>query len=153
MAGRARDKRSPADPDSTLAASPERFYVRRFLWRKLKWLLSCRLKARASRRSIPWSISSPAIWGAAVGNDSLVLGWFRDAASEPPDWNIQTLSGQSVRLTPPGSAAAWKVDFYDTVNGTTIISSTTASRSGKSLTIKLPDFTDDIAFKLTALQP
>ena len=99
------------------------------------------------------STPSPAIWGAAVGNDSHVLGWFRDAASEPPDWNIQTLSSQSVRLTPPGSAAAWKVDFYDTVNGTTIISSNTASRNGKNLTIKLPDFTDDIAFKMTALQP
>jgi len=36
------------------------------------------------------STSSPAVWGAAAGNESMVLGWFRDAASEPPDWTIQT---------------------------------------------------------------
>ena len=97
------------------------------------------------------STPSPAIWGAVVGNDSRMLGWFRDAASEPPDWKVQTLSGQSVILNPPGSAATWKVDFYDTTSGTKIIASTQVSRSGNGLMIKLPAFTDDIAFKMTAV--
>ena len=93
------------------------------------------------------------VWGAAVGNKALVLGWFRDAASEPPDWPVRKLSGQSVRLTPDGTAADWRVDFYNTSNGTDLINSTNISRSeAGSLTIPLPDFTDDIAFKLTALR-
>ena len=38
------------------------------------------------------SASSPAVWGASVGNDHLVLGWFRDAVSEPPDWTVRTMA-------------------------------------------------------------
>jgi hypothetical protein len=94
---------------------------------------------------------SAAVWGAAVGNNLLVLGWFRDAGSEPPGWTIRPLSGQSVSLTPPGSAADWRVDFYDTNTGTNAIGSSSLSRTGSKLTIPLPEFTDDIAFKLTAL--
>jgi len=97
------------------------------------------------------STSSPAVWGAAVGNESMVLGWFRDAASEPPDWNLQTIpAGQTVTLTIPGSAANWQVDFYDTSTGTTILSSTSVTRQGSTVTVTLPEFTDDIAFKMTA---
>ena len=68
------------------------------------------------------STSSPAVWGAAVGNESMVLGWYRDAASEPPDWTVQTIpAGQTVTITIPGRAANWQVDFYDTKTGTTIL--------------------------------
>ena len=35
------------------------------------------------------STSSPGIWGAAVGNEKMVLGWYRDATSEPPNWNLK----------------------------------------------------------------
>ena len=97
------------------------------------------------------STSSPAVWGAAVGNESMVLGWYRDAASEPPDWNVQTIpAGQTVTLTVPGTAANWQVDFYDTSTGTTILSSTSVTRQGSTVTVTLPEFQDDIAFKMMA---
>jgi hypothetical protein len=97
------------------------------------------------------STSSPAVWGAAVGNESMALGWFRDAASEPPNWTVQTIpAGQTVTLTIPGSAANWQVDFYNTKTGTTILSSTSVTRQGSTVTVTLPDFQDDIAFKMIA---
>jgi hypothetical protein len=89
------------------------------------------------------------IWGASVGNDHLALGWFRDAGSEPPDWTLLPLiSGQSVMLEVPGSVKDWQVDFYDTKTGYTLGGSTLLSRQGDHVTVTLPDFTDDIAFKL-----
>jgi len=97
------------------------------------------------------STSSPAVWGAAVGNESMVLGWFRDAACEPPDWNLQTIpAGQTVTITVPGKAANWQVDFYDTSTGTTILISTSVTRQGSTVRITLPEFQDDIAFKMSA---
>ncbi len=97
------------------------------------------------------STSSPAVWGAAVGNESMVLGWFRDAASEPPDWNVQTIpSGKTVTITIPGTTANWQVDFYDTITGTKILSSTSVTRQGSTVTVTLPEFQDDIAFKMMA---
>jgi hypothetical protein len=96
------------------------------------------------------STSSPTVWGAAVGNESMVLGWYRDAASEPPDWKIQTIpAGKTVTITVPGKAADWQVDFYDTSTGTTILSSTSVTRHGNTVTVTLPEFQDDIAFKMT----
>jgi hypothetical protein len=97
------------------------------------------------------STSSPAVWGAAVGNESMVLGWFRDTASEPPDWNLQLIpAGQTVTLTIPGTAANWQVDFYNTTDGTTIVSSTSITRQGSNVIVTLPEFQDDIAFKMMA---
>jgi hypothetical protein len=81
----------------------------------------------------------------------MVLGWFRDASSEPPNWNNQpVISGQTVTVTVPGARAGWQVDFYDTQTGTTIVSSASVSRQGSTITVSLPDFQDDIAFKMTA---
>jgi hypothetical protein len=95
------------------------------------------------------SKSSPGVWGAAVGSEKLVLGWYRDAASEPPDWDLkESLSGQTVTVTVPGTAANWQVDFYDTKNGTTILSSVAVVRKGNTIIVPLPDFQDAIAFKM-----
>ncbi len=96
------------------------------------------------------STSSSGVWGAAVGNEKMVLGWYRDATSEPPDWNLKpNLTGQTVTITVPGKASDWKINFYDTKTGTDIISSSVITRkSDNKVTITLPDFTDDIAFKL-----
>ena len=95
------------------------------------------------------STSNPGVWGAAIGDERLVLGWYRDATCEPPDWKLQPmLSKQKITLTVPGSAANWKIDFYDTSTGTIILSSATVTREGVKITITLPDFTDDIAFKM-----
>lgn len=99
------------------------------------------------------STSSSGVWGAAVGNEKMVLGWYRDTISEPPDWPLEPIvSKQMVSLTVPGSASSWKVDFYNTKDGTTILSSVTITRKGDTITILLPDFQDDIAFKASAGQ-
>jgi hypothetical protein len=91
------------------------------------------------------------IWGAAIGNETTVVGWFRDANCEPPDWKLQpVISGQTVTLTLPGSASGWRVDFYTTKTGIDIIGSIKAVRNGNTITVTLPDFTDDIAFKMYA---
>ena len=95
------------------------------------------------------SSSSSGIWGAAVGNEIIVLGWYRDATSEPPDWRMQAkVSKQTASITFPGTAAAWQVDFYDTKTGTKVTSSAAVTRTGNTIVIPLPDFQDDIAFKL-----
>jgi hypothetical protein len=93
--------------------------------------------------------SSSGVWGAAVGNDKMVLGWYRDATCEPPDWKVQPiLSKQTVTLTVPGLATNLGIDFYNTKTGTDIVSSSIVTRKGNKVTITLPDFTDDIAFKM-----
>jgi hypothetical protein len=94
--------------------------------------------------------ASSGVVGAALGSATRAIGWYRDAGCEPPDWPLTpTVHGQTVTLAVPGSAARWRVDFYDTTSGTTITSSTVAPRVGASVTVDLPDFRDDIAFKMT----
>ncbi len=95
------------------------------------------------------STSTSGVWGAAVGNEKSVLGWYRDATSEPPGWPMKPIvSKQTVTITVPGTVSGWRVDFYDTKTGTTILSSTSVTRKGDAITVPLPDFHDDIAFKL-----
>jgi hypothetical protein len=97
------------------------------------------------------STSSYAVWGAAVGNETLVIGWYRDATSEPPNWNLKpVVSKQTVTIAVPGSSADWRVDFYDTATGTVLNNSITVKRNGGTITFYLPDFKDDIAFKMYA---
>jgi hypothetical protein len=93
--------------------------------------------------------STSGVWGAAVGNESSVIGWYRDAKSEPPDWTLQpVIHAQTVTLTVPGDNPSWRVDFYDTKTGTNLLTSAFVTRKGGTITIPLPDFQDDIAFKL-----
>lgn len=98
------------------------------------------------------STFSSGVWGAAVGNEKMVLGWYRDATCEPPDWKLKPLVyGQSVTITVPGQAADWKMDFYDTHSGTIVTTTMLVTRQGSTIKFALPYFTDDIAFKLYAL--
>jgi hypothetical protein len=95
------------------------------------------------------SSSSSGVWGAAVGDETMVLGWFRDSTSEPPNWNLRpVVSKQTVSITVPGRATHWQVDFYNTKTGTEIVSTIMATRNGDTVTMTLPDFADDIAFKM-----
>ncbi len=95
--------------------------------------------------------ASGEILGAALGNDHSIIGWFREAASEPPDWNLQpVISKQTVTLRLASTAASWKVDYYSARDGTTLLGSTTLSQQGNSISLALPDFQDDIAFKMSA---
>jgi hypothetical protein len=83
----------------------------------------------------------------------VVLGWFRDASSEPPDYPQKPkLTGQSVTITVPGDFNDWKADFYSTEDGVTVLGSVDVSREGNAITIPLPDFCGDIAFKAFARQ-
>jgi len=94
------------------------------------------------------STSTPGVWGAAIGNEDLLLGWYRDASCEPPDWNLRPLvSKQMVTVSVPGTATNWRVDFYDVNDGTSMIGSVFLTRQGKTLIIPLPDFQDAISFK------
>ncbi len=91
------------------------------------------------------------IWGAAVGNETHAIGWFRDAQSEPPNWNLlPNITGQAVSLEVPGLTQNWQVDFYDTKTGNALGGSTLLVRQGNLIKVTLPDFSDDIAFKLYA---
>jgi hypothetical protein len=95
------------------------------------------------------SQTTSGILGGVIGSENLVLGWYRDAACEPPNWELQPMvSGQRVTITVLGTASNWQVDFYDTETGTDLIESLTVSRSGDQVTVTLPDFVDDIAFKM-----
>jgi hypothetical protein len=95
------------------------------------------------------STSSSGIWGAAVGNKKMVFGWYRDANSEPPNWNLRpVISKQTVTINVPGTTTNWKIDFYNTKTGTDIVSSILVTRKGNIVTLTLPDFTDDMAFKM-----
>lgn len=88
------------------------------------------------------------VWGGAIGRDDYVIGWFRDSMCKSPEWALRPLiSNQSISLNVPGSAANWQVDFYDTTTGTKI-GSAHVVRSGGTVIIPLPDFVDDIAFKM-----
>ncbi len=103
-------------------------------------------------RPIP-ARASAGIFGAALGDQHSIIGWYRDASSEPPNWPLQpVVSGQSVTLTVPGTAAQWQVDFYDARTGTDLLASHTVAQQADQLTLALPDFTDDIAFKLVAVK-
>ncbi|OQB20534.1 MAG: Sugar-binding cellulase-like protein [Firmicutes bacterium ADurb.Bin182] len=91
------------------------------------------------------------VWGAAAGNESSFIGWFRDSGCEPPDYKLNpVISGQSVIIIVPGDAAAWQVRFYSTKDGTTELGVLDVERKGDKLTIPLPDFSGDIAFKANA---
>ena len=103
--------------------------------------------------------ASSQLFGAALGNEKFIIGWFRDAACEPPDqdpnilikqyWNLQPIqAGESIDLTVPGSSANWKVDFYDARSGTNLTPSRLVKRNGHRVIVRLPYFTDGVVFKL-----
>jgi hypothetical protein len=100
--------------------------------------------------------AGPLLKGAALGNDKFVIGWFRDSQCEPPNWNLlPKISKQAVTITVPGSASrasSWQVDFYNAATGTDITSSITVSRQGGQIKLSLPDFTDELAFKMYVKQ-
>lgn len=95
--------------------------------------------------------ASKGIWGAAVGSERSILGWYRDAGCEPPQFTMKAvISGQSVKITVPGNAADWQVDFYSPVDGVTLLGSAMVVRTGKTILVPVPEFHDDIAFKAIA---
>ena len=99
---------------------------------------------------LAFQLSGNKAWGAVVGNETSAIGWFRDAYCIPPNWPLAgVISGQKVLISVPGKAANWQVDFYATSSGTDLIQSITVARQGNTLNVPLPDFKDDIAFKMS----
>ncbi|MBI5394189.1 MAG: cellulase family glycosylhydrolase [Verrucomicrobia bacterium] len=94
---------------------------------------------------------SSALRGGALGNARFALGWFRDAASEAPDWPLRRVEGASVALVMAASPSAWQVEFYDTETGK-VIGRGQSRRQGNHVTVALPPFNGAVAFKMTAAE-
>jgi hypothetical protein len=88
--------------------------------------------------------------GASLGNDHLVIGWYRDSQCEPPDWNLRRILRSTVSVAVPNPKAGWQVTFYDTRTGAPMPDVTgSVAPTNKAVVITLPDLQDDIAFKLS----
>lgn len=81
--------------------------------------------------------------GAALGRADLILGWFRDAGCEPPEWPVRNLADQAVVLA--ATSGPWRVAFHASGSGKLDRSHVVRSEAG-SLTIALPPFEGSIAF-------
>jgi hypothetical protein len=92
--------------------------------------------------------NSSGIEGAAIGNNQMILGWFRDILCAAPNWPVQPVAaGQSVTLVVPGDATEWNVVFYQSTNSA-IISTNQFLQQGSNVTVTLPAFQESIAFKM-----
>ncbi|MFQ5810537.1 MAG: hypothetical protein ACE5JM_13050, partial [Armatimonadota bacterium] len=87
--------------------------------------------------------------GAALGNEGVVLGWFRDAECVPPDWPVGRVEGEVVALSMRGSAPEWQVQFHDTSSGD-VVARRTVRGKGSEVSVPLPAFEESIAFKMLA---
>ncbi len=98
---------------------------------------------------IPCTLSE-GLRGAMIGNQTDILGWFRDARCEPPDWPMQPTSEQTVALELP--RASWRAEFFDTATGESTGKSQTivGDRPAKML---LPTFRGSLAIRLKQTGP
>lgn len=110
---------------------------------------------------------SSGLTGGALGDATAVVGWVRDVACAPPDFACTTkAAGERVTVAVPGAAGEWRVELIDTSTGGRVVASSTAlvvdegltsapasptTRDGAGttfqLTIELPSFVGDIAFR------
>lgn len=81
--------------------------------------------------------------GAALASNKLIIGWFRDAQCNPPDWPVRRVSAEAVTL-PKTGGKRWTVQFYDTLAGNPIGEAVTVDRLD-ALVIALPEFSESIA--------
>lgn len=81
--------------------------------------------------------------GAALASNKLIIGWFRDAQCNPPDWPVRRVSAEAVTL-PKTGGKRWTVQFYDTLAGNPIGEGVTVDRLD-ALVIALPEFSESIA--------
>lgn len=88
---------------------------------------------------------SQGLRGAMIGNDTVRLGWFRDARCEPPEWPTKATVGQSITMDVPGET--WEVEMIDPMTGKTIEVRRLAVQGGQ-LRIDLPEFEGSIALRV-----
>ena len=90
-------------------------------------------------------LAADGLKGGAIGNDHIILGWFRDAKCEPPEWPVRLMTGRRVTLKLPQQSTQGSVEFRNPVGGSRRETQTVSTQSGQ-LEIALPDFEDAIAF-------
>lgn len=93
--------------------------------------------------------TSPGIKGGALASTRLVLGWFRDAECDPPEWPVRRVTGQAVTIPVSGKAHEWRVELVDTRSGSLLGSFEVEAPHGR-MVIALPPFEESIAFRARA---
>jgi hypothetical protein len=89
-----------------------------------------------------------------IGDERTALGWLPDwqcgypQGSQPPDCAV--MSGLTCEVAVPGGAARWEAVFHDTTTGAALGPPLALTRTGRRVVVPLPDFTEDVAFVLTA---
>ena len=94
--------------------------------------------------------TSPGLKGALLGNDRLIVGWFRDTDCLPPDWPVRNVAEQHVAFRPSGTS--WRVEYIDPASGTRLGQRRLAPLDNR-LQINLPTFQGSIAIRLRRLAP
>jgi len=94
--------------------------------------------------------TSSDLFGAALRNDRMVLGWFRDARCRAPDWPMRDLDGQSV--TVPAADGHRRVHFINWRSGLEIFSRNLDAADG-AIVISLPQFEGAIVFRVETPPP
>lgn len=93
---------------------------------------------------------SDEVTGAAIGNATTLLAWFRDHRCLPPDWPERPVRGQSVVLGV--SAKEWTAEFIDPRSGGSLGKDLYSSANG-GLPLPLPEFQGSIAVRLRPRAP
>ena len=108
-------------------------------------------------RGVDWTGFAPVpctfadrLKGAMIGNDRALVGWFRDATCEPPDWPTRPVSGEAVTVS--AADGSWQVEFFDTRTGRTTSGEPLAVHDGTGR-IGLPEFQGSLALRLTRREP
>ncbi|MCX7009268.1 MAG: hypothetical protein NTY53_18820 [Kiritimatiellaeota bacterium] len=98
---------------------------------------------------VPCELST-GLKGAMLGNDKVRIGWFRDAACEPPAWPIRPMKEQTVTM--PTTGMDWQIEFIDPTTGN-LVGTSRLTTHAQHLRITLPDFQDAIALRLKQVTP
>ena len=96
----------------------------------------------------PVACQAPNLKGAVLGNQRMLIGWFRDARCVPTQWPVQPMRDQQVMID--GRTGNWQVEFVSPLSGQ-VTGTREVRAEQKKLTIPLPPFEDSIAFKLTMM--
>ena len=81
-----------------------------------------------------------------LGNDRLLIGWFRDAECLPPQWAMRKLNNRKVSLE--GRRGLWTAEFVDTMTGR-VFETRALQAEQRRLGIPLPAFEGAVALRLS----
>lgn len=92
--------------------------------------------------------ASAGIRGGVLASARTVLGWYRDADCNPPEWPVQRVAGQTVSIPLPGGARRWHVELVGTQDGA-LLGSFELETPHRRMVLALPPFEESIAFRAT----